>query len=50
MITKQAILNIFQINDLLDLPNAVMNLINGAQARRDSTYKELLKLANYDLS
>lgn len=50
MITKQAILNIFQINDLLDLPNAVMNLINGAQARRDSIYKELLKLANYDLS
>lgn len=50
MITKQNILQIFGISDLLNLPDAIMSLLNGDPIQRDSTYRELLRLAGYDLS
>lgn len=49
MNTKQ-LLNLLEIEDLKDLPDAINALLFGDKARRDNIYKELLRLNNYDLS
>lgn len=41
---------VFKIEDLKDLPVAVMTLIEGDREKRDEIYKELIKLNDYDLS
>lgn len=40
----------FQIEDLKDLPIAVMTLIEGDRDKRDKVYKKLISLNDYDLS
>lgn len=50
MIQGKDILNLFGIDDIIDLPEAVMRLIEGDSEKRTEVYKEMLKLANYDLS
>lgn len=50
MIQGKDILNLFAIDDIIDLPEAVMRLIEGDSEKRTEVYKEMLKLANYDLS
>ena len=42
--------SVFKIEDLKDLPVAVMTLIEGDREKRDEIYKELIKLNDYDLS
>lgn len=44
------LLSIFNVSDLRKLPEAIMDLITGDTLQRDSVYKQLLKLNNYDLS
>ena len=43
-------MNLFGIDDIIDLPEAVMRLIEGDSEKRTEVYKEMLKLANFDLS
>lgn len=42
--------SMFQIEDLKDLPIAVMTLIEGDRDKRDKVYKKLISLNDYDLS
>ena len=42
--------SVFKIDDLKDLPVAVMALIEGDREKRDEVYKELIRLNDYDLS
>lgn len=42
--------SLFQIEDLKDLPIAVMTLIEGDRDKRDKVYKKLISLNDYDLS
>lgn len=50
MITKNDIYRIFSINDLMDFPAAVMEVLFGDRQNREAIYRELLELAEYDLS
>ena len=50
MIQGKDILNLFGIDDIIDLPEAVMRLIEGDSEKRTEVYKEMLKLADFDLS
>lgn len=50
MIQGKDILNMFGIEDVIDLPEAVMRLIEGDSEKRTEVYKEMLKLADFDLS
>ena len=47
---KTQYLKIFCIEDLADLPNAVMSVLFGDTERRNNIYKALLRLWDYDLS
>jgi len=47
---KQDLLSIFKIEDILDLPNAIENLLNGEISKRDDVYIKLLELNSYDVS
>lgn len=42
--------SMFQIEDLKDLPMALMALIEGDRDKRDKVYKKLISLNDYDLS
>lgn len=42
--------SVFKIEDMKDLPVAVMTLIEGDRGKRDEIYKELIRLNDYDLS
>ena len=44
------LLSIFSINDLKDLPQSVMNLLEGDRSTRDEVYKTLIRLNENDLS
>lgn len=44
------LLSIFSIDDLKDLPQAVMNLLEGDRSTRDEVYKTLIQLNENDLS
>lgn len=46
--TKQQLLTIFEIEDILDLPKAIMSLLNSAL--RDRVFGRLLEINNNDLS
>ncbi len=48
--TRKDLFELFQIEDLKDLPDAVMNLLNGEKDKRDSVYRRLIELNNYDMS
>lgn len=50
MIQGKDILNMFGIDDIIDLPEAVMRLIEGDSEKRTEVYKEMLRLADFDLS
>ena len=50
MIQGKDILNMFGIDDIIDLPEAVMRLIEGDSEKRTEVYKEMLELADFDLS
>lgn len=41
---------LFEIEDINDLPNAIMAILEGDIEKRNYIYKELLRLWNYDLS
>lgn len=41
---------LFNIEDINDLPNAIMTVLFGDVEQRNRIYKELLRLWNYDLS
>ena len=47
---KNDVFKIFDIEDLKDLPNAIMALLEGDLDTRNNVYKELIRLNNYDMS
>lgn len=48
--TQNELLQLFKIEDLKDLPQAVMRLLEGERGERDKIYRELIQLNNYDFS
>lgn len=48
--TKKDCMDLFQIDDILDLPDAVMNTINLPLNERNVIYRKLLHLNEYNLS
>lgn len=48
--TKQQVIDMFAIEDLRDLPDAVSMLIGKPLEERNDVYKQLLAVNNYDLS
>lgn len=48
--TKDHVKSIFQIDDILELPNAVMELLDGNLEKRDRVYRTLIEANNYDMS
>lgn len=42
--------SVFQIEDLKDLPQAVMLLLEGDKEKRDAVYCQLIAMNSYDLS
>lgn len=44
------LLRLFNIEDMKDLPQAVMTLLEGEINKRDEVYRELIRLNNYDFS
>lgn len=47
--TRENVFELFNINDLKDLPMAVTSLLEGCQTYRDSIYRELIQLNEYDM-
>ncbi|WP_394901498.1 hypothetical protein [Bacteroides xylanisolvens] len=47
---KEELFNLFGIEDLKDLPSAVMNLLEGDIDARNEVYKELIRKNNGDMS
>lgn len=47
---KEELFNLFDIEDLKDLPSAVMNLLDGDIDARNEVYKELIRKNNGDMS
>lgn len=47
---KEAIFKLFAIEDLRDLPDAVMMLLDGDISIRNGVYRELIRLNNNDMS
>lgn len=41
---------IFNVEDIIDLPQAAMNIVMGDRERRDAVYRELLSVNRYDMS
>lgn len=41
---------IFNVEDIIDLPQAAMNIVMGDRERRDAIYRELLSVNRYDMS
>src|SRR5581483_11455362 len=48
--TKKQLFNLFQIEDLRDLPDAVMKVLEGNLENRNEVYMKLLELNNHDVS
>lgn len=48
--TKKDCMDLFQLDDILDLPDAVMNTINLPLNERNVIYRKLLRLNEYNLS
>ena len=47
---KEMLFSLFGIEDLRDLPNAVMSLLQGDIEVRNEVYKELIRNNNMDMS
>ena len=47
---KDILFRLFDIEDLRDFPEAVMNLLQGDIEKRDEVYKELIRINNNDMS
>lgn len=47
--TRGELFDVFGIADMRDLPSAVMRLLKGDQAGRDSVYRELIRLNGHDM-
>lgn len=47
--TRDDALRIFSISDLKDLPIAITSLLEGDRTNRDSIYRELIRINNYDM-
>lgn len=47
--TRENVFELFNINDLKDLPMSVTSLLEGDQTYRDSIYRELIRLNEYDM-
>lgn len=41
---------IFNVEDIINLPQAAMNIVMGDRERRDAVYRELLSVNSYDMS
>ena len=41
---------IFNVEDIINLPQAAMNIVMGDRERRDAVYRELLSVNRYDMS
>lgn len=41
---------IFNVEDIINLPQAAMNIVMGDRERRDAVYRELLSVNCYDMS
>lgn len=50
MDNKEILFRLFDIEDLRDFPEAVMNLLQGDIEKRDEVYKELIRINNNDMS
>ena len=48
--TSLELLNLFNIEDIHSLPDAVMSVLESDIERRDEIYRQLLEMNNYDLS
>lgn len=48
--TTSELYTIFHIEDLKDLPQAVMLLLEGNREKRDAVYRQLIAMNSYDLS
>lgn len=48
--TKEEAFKIFHIEDLRDLPDAVMRIIDGSVELRNKIYNELIRMNDYDMS
>lgn len=48
--TRKDLFDLFKIEDLKDLPQAVMLLLEGNKEERDEVYKRMIAMNNYDLS
>lgn len=48
--TKEEAFKIFHIEDLRDLPDAVMRILDGSVELRNKIYNELIRMNDYDMS
>lgn len=48
--TKEQLLRLFSIEDLRNLPEAIMSLLEENNEKRNRTYRKLIELNNYDMS
>lgn len=48
--TQEELIHLFKIEDLKDLPQAVMGLLEGERGERDKIYRKLIQLNDYDFS
>lgn len=48
--TSQDVIRIFDLEDINDLPSAIMGLLEGNLERRDEVYCELIRLNENDMS
>jgi len=47
---KEDCFRIFHVEDIMDLPQSVMNIVMGDREQRDAIYKELLSVNHHDMS
>ena len=47
---KEDCFRIFHVEDIMDLPQSVMNVVMGDREQRDAIYKELLSVNHHDMS
>ena len=47
--TQERLFTLFHITDLMDLPSAVMQLLEGDRKKRDNTYHELIRMNYHEM-
>lgn len=50
MMNRKTLFELFGIDDITKLPDAVMKLLTGDEIRRHSVYRQLIAINNYDMS